>query len=149
MIVSFDTNIFLYAIAPSSELRRDRARDVLARGMRGGLAVLLLQTPAEFSSVAIRKAKISVDEVKVAVDAWRAVLPVQGADIDDLAAALDAVKAHRLAFWDAMLWAAARRSGVRHLLTEDLQDGFELDGVRFINPFEAANNEFIDRILPS
>ena len=39
------------------------------------------------------------------------------------------VKKHRLAFWDAMLWAAAQRAGVRHLLTEDLQDGFEFAGV--------------------
>jgi hypothetical protein len=53
-----------------------------------------------------------------------------------------------LAFWDAMLWAAAQRAGVRHLLTEDLQDGFELAGVRFVNPFDAANNRLIDEILP-
>ena len=48
--------------------------------------------------------------------------------------ALEAVKIHRLAFWDAMIWAAGRRVGVRHFVTEDLQDGFELDGVGFINP---------------
>jgi hypothetical protein len=47
-----------------------------------------------------------------------AVLPVQGTQDDDLSAALDAVKNHRLAFWDAMLWGAAQRAGVRHLLTE-------------------------------
>jgi predicted nucleic acid-binding protein len=47
-----------------------------------------------------------------------------------------AVKNHRLAFGDAMLWGAAQRAGVRHLFTEDLQDGFELAGVRFVNPFE-------------
>jgi predicted nucleic acid-binding protein len=47
-----------------------------------------------------------------------------------------------------MLWAAAQRAGVRHLLTEDLQDGFELAGVRFVNPFDAANNRLIDEILP-
>ena len=58
------------------------------------------------------------------------------------------VKKHRLAFWDAMLWGAAQRAGVRHLLTEDLQDGFELAGVRFVNPFEAANNRLIDEVLP-
>jgi predicted nucleic acid-binding protein len=58
------------------------------------------------------------------------VLPVQGIEDDDLSAALDAVKQHRLAFWDAMLWGAAQRAGVRHLLTDDLQDGFELAGVR-------------------
>ncbi len=48
---------------------------------------------------------------------------------------LRAVRAHRLAFWDAMLWASAHRSGVRHLLTEDLQDGFAWEGVTF-NPFK-------------
>jgi predicted nucleic acid-binding protein len=35
-----------------------------------------------------------------------------------------------------MLWASAQRAGVRHLLTEDLQDGFALQGVSFIHPFE-------------
>jgi predicted nucleic acid-binding protein len=106
--------------------------------MRTGSSILLLQTLAEFSSVAIRKAGIEVDAVRTTLDAWRAVLPVQGTQDDDLSAALDAVKKHRLAFWDAMLWGAAQRAGVRHLLTEDLQDGFELAGVRFVNPFEAA-----------
>jgi len=43
---------------------------------------------------------------------------------------------------------AAQRAGVRHLLTESLQDGFELAGVKFVNPFEAANNRSIDEILP-
>src|SRR5437016_417523 len=33
--------------------------------------------------------------------------------------ALEAVRAHRLSFWDAMLWALAQRAGVRCLLTED------------------------------
>jgi hypothetical protein len=66
----------------------------------------LLQTLAEFSSVAIRKAGIAVDKVRTMIEAWRAVLPVQGTEDDDLSAALDAVKKHRLAFWDAMLWAS-------------------------------------------
>jgi predicted nucleic acid-binding protein len=73
---------------------------------------------------------------------------VQGTEDDDLSAALDAAKNHGLAFWDAMLWAAAQRTGVRHLVTEDRQDGFELAGVRFVNPFDAANDRLIDEILP-
>jgi predicted nucleic acid-binding protein len=148
MIVSFDTNVLLYATAPSSTPKKNRAHDVIARGMRSGQSVLLLQTLAEFSSVAIRKARIPVEAVRRTVDAWWAVLPVHPAENPDLSAALDAVQAHRLAFWDAMLWATARRVGVRHLLTEDLQDGFELGGVSFINPFLSANDLRIDRILP-
>jgi len=148
MIVSFDTNVLVYATAPASVAKAARARDVLARGMRAGESVLLLQTLAEFANVAVRKAGIPVDDVRAAIDAWRAVLPVRPAEEADLPAALDAVKAHRLAFRDAVLWAAARRVGVRSLLTEDFQDGFVLDGVRFVNPFMPANDRLIDEILP-
>jgi predicted nucleic acid-binding protein len=148
MMVSFDTNILVYATLSIPLAKTHRARDLLVRGMRTGSSILLLQTLAEFSSVAIRKAKIRIEEVRTTIDAWRAVLPVQGTEDDDLSAALDAVKNHRLAFWDAMLWAAAQRAGVCHLVTEDLQDGFELAGVRFVNPFDAANTPLIDEILP-
>ena len=147
-MVSFDTNILVYATILAPLAKTHRARDLLVWGMRTGSCILLLQILAEFSSVAIRKAGIAADEVRTTIDAWRAVLPVQGTEDDDLSAALDAVKKHRLAFWDAMLWAAAQRAGVRHLLTEDLQDGFELAGVSFVNPFEAANDRLIDEILP-
>ena len=42
----------------------------------------------------------------------------------------------------------AQRAGVRHLLTEDLQDGFALQGVTFINPFKQKNDQLIDELLP-
>jgi predicted nucleic acid-binding protein len=147
-MVSFDTNILVYATLSIPLAKTGRARDLLVRGMRTGSCILLLQTLTEFSSVAIRKAGIGVDAVRTTIDAWRAVLPVQGTEDDDLSAALDAVKNNRLAFRDAMLWAAAQRAGVRHLVSDDLQDGFELAGVRFVNPFDAANNRLIDEILP-
>jgi predicted nucleic acid-binding protein len=82
------------------------------------------------------------------VTAWQAVLPVEAAVAEDLPAALAAAKEHRIAFWDAMLWAASRRLGVRHLFSEDMQDGRDLQGVRFVNPFEPRNDALIDRILP-
>ena len=66
----------------------------------------------------------------------------------DLVLALEAVHAHRLPFWDAMLWASAQRAGVRHMLSEDFQDGFELQDVTFINPFTPENNQLIDKLLP-
>jgi predicted nucleic acid-binding protein len=147
-MISFDTNVLVFATLPGPHAKAKRAREVIARGMRGGWSILLLQTLAEFSSVAIRKAGIPIDDIRTTIDAWRAVVPVQAPDDSDLNAALVAVKQHRLAFWDAMLWASAQRAGVRHLLTEDLQDGFVLQGVTFVNPFETANDELIGQILP-
>jgi predicted nucleic acid-binding protein len=147
-MVSFDTNILVYATVAGPNTKTKRARELLARGMRAGSSLLLLQTLAEFSNVAIRKAGIPVDNIRTTIEAWRAVLPVQAAEDGDLGVALEAVKMHQLGFWDAMLWASAQRAGVRHLLTEDLQDGFVLQGVRFVNPFKRANDRLIEEILP-
>jgi predicted nucleic acid-binding protein len=85
--------------------------------------------------------------VRRTIDAWRAVLPIQAADDGDLTAALEAARAHRLPFWDAMLWAPAQRAGVRCLLTEDLHDVFTLQSVRFINPFKRVNDRLVDEVL--
>ena len=43
-----------------------------------------------------------------------------------------------LAFWDALIVAAASVSGASTLLTEDLQDGARIDGVLVVNPFHQA-----------
>jgi predicted nucleic acid-binding protein len=147
-MVSFDTNVLVYATASISDAKVMRARDVIARAMRAASSILLLQTLAEFSNVAIRKARIPIEDIRDTIDAWLAVLPVQVADESDLLQALEAARAHRLAFWDAMLWASAKRAGVRHLVTEDFQDGFTLQGVTFINPFKRENDQLIDEVLP-
>src|SRR6266550_7488304 len=146
-MISFDTNVLVYATAARADARVSRAQDLLARAMRATTSILLLQSLAEFSNVAIRKARIPAKAVKTTIEAWRAVLPVHSADDSDLVLALEAVRAHRLPFWDAMLWASARRAGVRHMLSEDFQDGFALQGVTFINPFNRENNPLIDRLL--
>jgi predicted nucleic acid-binding protein len=73
MMVSFDTNILVYATVSAPSSQKHGARVLLLRGMRKGSSVLLLQILAEFSSVAIRKAGIGGDEVRTTIDAWRAV----------------------------------------------------------------------------
>jgi predicted nucleic acid-binding protein len=148
-MISFDTNVLIYATATGADERAHRARDLLARAMmQAANSVLLLQSLAEFSNVAIRKAGIPVQAVQRIVQSWCAVLPIHAADNSDLMTALEAVRAHRLAFWDALLWASAQRAGVRHMLTEDFQDGFVLQDVAFINPFRRGNSQLIDKLLP-
>ena len=102
-MISLHTNILVYATASVPDAKALRARDLIARVMRTGWTILLLQTLAEFANVAIRKAGIPIEDIRRTIDAWRAVLPIQAADDGGLAAAVEAVRAHRLPFWDAML----------------------------------------------
>jgi predicted nucleic acid-binding protein len=112
--------------------------------MRGGNAVLLLQSLAEFSNVATRKLGISVDTVIRRVQAWSNVFPVQAAAHADVIVALQILRDHGLQFWDA----TAIRAGVQYLITEDLQDSRTLFGLTIVNPFVSANDILIERILP-
>lgn len=79
------------------------------------------------------------------VEDWQSVAPVKPADVGDLKDAMRAVGEHGLSFWDAMLWATARRIGVRLLISEDFQDGRIVEGVRIANPFVQSNAALIDR----
>lgn len=42
---------------------------------------------------------------------------------------------HKLSFWDALVVEAARRAGATRLITEHLQSGRLIGGVRIENPF--------------
>jgi predicted nucleic acid-binding protein len=49
--------------------------------------------------------------------------------------ALEGMPRHSLSFWDALIWAAAAENRVPMVYTEDFQDGRDVEGVRFVNPF--------------
>jgi predicted nucleic acid-binding protein len=49
-----------------------------------------------------------------------------------------------LSFWDALIVGAAKAAGCSYLLTEDLSQGQDLDGVRVVSPFRVAPSD-LDR----
>ena len=64
--------------------------------------------------------------------AWRPVI----ADIELLERGWKIQDRYHLAFWDALIIAAAKSSSCHFLLTEDLQAGQDLDGIIVIDPFQ-------------
>ena len=77
-----------------------------------------------------------IAEVPAAVSMWHDLADVLSLTGAATTAALTAVEQHRLSFWDALIWATARDADVRVILSEDFQDGREIEGVRFVNPFK-------------
>ena len=148
MTCTFDTNVLIYTLVKPPDSKGERARELLARCTRNDVALLLFQALAEFSHVAMRKFAIDPAEVRRRVNTWRRIIPVHVAADDDLIGALELVTEHKLGFWDALMCATAARAGLRHMLTEDLQDGRRLGGLTIVNPFRAENRRLIDRILP-
>jgi predicted nucleic acid-binding protein len=147
-VISFDSNILVYAADNAAGERHRRASDLIERSIRHRNCIQTLQSLGEFFSVVTRRSGIVADAAAAFVEGWKAVVLVEASTAADLDAATRAVSEHRLAFWDAMLWATARRTGVRILISDDFQDGRILDGVRFIDPFAAHNSALLEQLLP-
>lgn len=146
MSVTFDTNVLVYTVS-RDDRRHMRAAELLARATRND-CILTLQSLGECFHVLTRKRHMSPSEARREIDGFRAAFRVHSAVEDDLDRATAAVVEHGLSFWDAMLWATARRAGCRVLFSEDFQDGRRLDGVLFVNPFVEANEKLVDVSLP-
>jgi predicted nucleic acid-binding protein len=81
-----------------------------------------------------RKFKADSARAKEKVELY-ATFEVARPDLGDILAAIDLLRLHGFSYWDALVLRMAKQSGCRILLTEDMQHGREIDGVRIVNPF--------------
>lgn len=148
ILAAIDTNVLLYAADSNGDRNKHAlAFELLDRASERRRALLPLQALSEFYAVAVRKFGAAPADAAALVDAWSEAFPVYPAGPADMSDAMRVHARHGLSFWDAMIWSVARRSGARLLLSEDLQDGRDLEGVRFINPFAATNADLISEFL--
>ncbi len=126
----FDTNVLLYLLS-GDDAKADRAEETLASG-----GVISVQVLNEFASVAARKLKMSMGEIREVLTTIRAVckiVPISEATHDK---GLELSDRYALSIYDAMIVAAALLAGCKVLLSEDMQDGQVIDGsLEILNPF--------------
>jgi predicted nucleic acid-binding protein len=131
-----DTNVLAYAHDRSETRKQPVARaqlEVLWRERTGALSTQVLQ---ELYVVATRKLAAPMHRTTARrIVALYAEWPVVQVDVPLILAASELEERHTLSFWDALIVEAARRSGATRLLTEDLQAGRRIAGVRIENPF--------------
>jgi predicted nucleic acid-binding protein len=130
-----DTNVLLYAISrdPAEQDKAKRANDILAAHDLA-LSVQVLQ---EFYVQATRESRqdaISHQQAVRLIESFRR-FPVQDVTSGILMAALASRQRFQLSYWDAAIIEAGRALGCEVILSEDLSDGQDYDGVRVTNPF--------------
>jgi predicted nucleic acid-binding protein len=134
-----DTNVLIYQLDTREPEKQARARawmDRLWSTRSGRISSQVLQ---ELYATLTRKLDPGLEretarKVVRALWAWHPVL------IDDQAFSIAWAVQDRfgLSWWDALIVAAARIAECSLLLTEDLQHGQDLDGLKVINPFIAS-----------
>jgi predicted nucleic acid-binding protein len=146
MRFSIDTNVLVYAATPQSGRKHHAAIDVVERATNLD-CVVTLQALGELFRILTAKLKVPAANATVVVQKLRSAMPVVAADESCLIDAMDAVAGHNLSFWDAMMWATAKRAGCRLLLSEDGDDGRMLGGVTLVNPFASPRSSLLSQAL--
>jgi predicted nucleic acid-binding protein len=125
----FDTNIVVYAFLDVA--KRERALDLIASG-----GVISAQVLNEFTNVARRKRQRDWADIERAVSVIRTRFPdIVPLTADTHAAALELARDHGLAFYDALVVAAAIEGRCDILYSEDMQHGRTIGGLAIVNPF--------------
>jgi predicted nucleic acid-binding protein len=133
--VLLDTNVLVYTFDPRLIQRQERAFAVLTHLEERGEGCLSVQCLSEFTKVVISKEILGIDEAIKKVGEWCALFQVFNLTPQIVLEAGRGVRDHRLAYYDAQIWACARLNQVPVVFSEDFQDGQVLEGVQFINPF--------------
>lgn len=137
MTAFLDTNIAVYAFDHGAGPKQPAAAAVIAERTDG--LVVSTQVLAEFYWVSTRRLEPPLPhEAARAATASLGALPVVSTDAALVLAAIDTAAAADIALWDAMIVVAARRAGCDEILTEDLNHGQVIDGVRITNPLLPA-----------
>lgn len=129
----FDTNILIYTA--TSDAKKQQATACLGRG--GCVSVQVLN---EFVHVARRKLRYDWPQIELALGLFRASLDdVVLVTLHTHTGAVSLARDHSIAFYDALIVAAALEAGCDTLFSEDMQHGRGIGGLTIVNPFlEAA-----------
>lgn len=138
-IVFVDTNILVYAHDADAGEKRDRAIGKLRQLWEDDTGRLSVQVLQEFYVNVTRKlatcvARSTAREIVSAYGAWVR----EPTTAETVLRATDIAELVQISFWDALIVAAAEQVGAEQLLSEDLNDGQEIAGVRIVNPLVVA-----------
>lgn len=140
-----DTNVLVCARDAGQPQKQPVARQWLDRLWDTATGRLSAQVLHEYYVTVTRKLEPGMSQADARADVrdlltWKP-LPISG-ELTSQAWTIE--DQFDFSFWDALIVAAAQAANCRHLLTEDLQDGQDLDGVVVVNPFIRDPDAYVD-----
>jgi len=137
-----DTNVLLYALDAADSAKHATAlrwRDALWQTGAGRLSWQVLN---EFYVNATRKLRAPAPVARAVVASY-ARWPVTDFSLQLIERAWYWADHAEISHWDALILAAAERSGCRWLLSEDFSHGRKYGTVQVVNPFRAEPDELL------
>ena len=130
-----DSNVLLYSISDDDPRKKAIAIQVVSRSLQTGSGIISTQVIQECLNVALRRALMDAGQARV----WlKLIMPLCAVYPSEALyeRTLDIHDRYRISFFDANIVAAALAGGCEVLVTEDLQHGQIVEGIRINNPFK-------------
>lgn len=124
----------MYAVDRAHPAKHKLALRFVDETRCNGTGVLSTQVLIEFYSVAVNKLKITRHEAQGFVEDLKQ-FEIVPSSVELVDAAINLTMQYSISIFDAMLVAAAALSACDRLVTEDLQHGSTIAGVKIENPF--------------
>lgn len=130
-----DTNVLIYAHDVDAKTKHETAKRVLQELWSERSGVLSMQVLQEFYVNVTRKIPkpISKDAARLVVGSY-AIWCIETTTAE-ISAAFQMEDQSQVGFWDALIVASALRGSVKRILSEDLNAGQKIAGIRIENPF--------------
>jgi predicted nucleic acid-binding protein len=137
--VALDSNILIYAeLEPDSDKGKLSANLIL-RAARDG--VIPVQVLGEYLRFVQRRQPTNFPEAVRQASIYRTLFLTPPTTSATIGKACELAHGHRMQLWDCVVCAASIEAGARVLMTEDMQDGRIIGGLRLMNPFAPANTD--------
>ncbi len=136
MTVFIDTNILVYAYDTDDPLKQKISQKILEDTIQNENGAISPQIIGEFFVIVTRKIKnpMRVKDVLGIIDILKTMRVVEL----DFQLTVDAIKLHQkylISYWDGLVIATAKFGECAKILSEDLQHGQIIDGIRIENPY--------------
>lgn len=137
-----DTNILLYAHDRDAGRKGEIAAARLRELWETELGVVSVQVLQEFFVNATRKIAnpLPLPIAREVLRVYRSWVRRE-TTVDTVLRATELMELAQLSFWDALIVAAAEEAGANTLLSEDLNGGQVIAGVRVANPFSSIDSK--------
>lgn len=132
-----DTNVLVYSVDAADPEKRKVAKAIIDGALTKRSAVVSFQVVQETLQIVTRKFRVVLKDADVAALLAHVLVPLWTVQPSEplYQKALAVGARHRFSFYDSLIVAAALTAGCKRLLSEDLQDGQRVEGLRIENPF--------------
>jgi len=132
-----DTNIFVYSLDPVDPRKARIAEELVTRGVGSRLGVISYQVVQEFMNVSLRHFRATMTVTELELYFFKVLLPMMTVPSSSglFLEGLRVQAATQIAWYDALIVAAALQGGCKILYSEDLQHGRHFGDLVIENPF--------------